>query len=538
LDQTGSPVAAGATLDAVPQGESLDGRPPTELIAMAAGLLATAQLEQAGAIALHAVALAPLDVCVLAGASFIIAQSGDHATSAKLCERALAITPDDASLRLHFAAVLLELQDIRRARQQVEAHLALAPESALGWRNLSSALCAAGEFDQALEACARAVQYEPRNIEFRIHRASVLNHIGRGADALVDLHFAEREADANPLVARIQSIVFDTVGDADAALRYAEKASRLAPDNLDYRQYHEDLKLRFGEVLESADKWRALAAERREAAAYRTERRQYELRRWLAAIRMQGRIIFALLIRETRTRFGETRLGYFWAIVEPSSHLALIAAVFSFITKGVAPIGESLIVYYFTGVLPYLLFGNTIIHVQESIESNKTLLEIPVISHVDVLIARGLLELVTQATVAVIMLSVFLCFDLPAIPDDIPKCMLALTCIWLLAFGVGVCNCVILHFIKSWDVIFATVVRSLYFTSGVFISPMQLPDWVRDILVWNPLFQGIDWFRTGFYSTYDPDWLNRPYMVVCAIGTLLIGFGAERALRRKLSVHD
>ncbi len=63
----------------------------------------------------------------------------------------------------------------------------------------------------------------------------------------------------------------------------------------------------------------------------------------------------------------------------------------------------------------------------------------------------------------------------------------------------------------------------------------MMPGWARDLLAWNPVLQAIDWFRAGFFASYQPHWLNRSYLAALAILALLVGFGLERALRRKLS---
>lgn len=36
----------------------------------------------------------------------------------------------------------------------------------------------------------------------------------------------------------------------------------------------------------------------------------------------------ALFLREIRTRFGKFRLGYLWAILEPSAHLLILLGIF------------------------------------------------------------------------------------------------------------------------------------------------------------------------------------------------------------------
>ncbi len=45
----------------------------------------------------------------------------------------------------------------------------------------------------------------------------------------------------------------------------------------------------------------------------------------------------ALFLREIRTRFGKFRLGYLWAILEPSAHLLILLKI----KKGIRPLSKN-----------------------------------------------------------------------------------------------------------------------------------------------------------------------------------------------------
>lgn len=518
-----------------------DVRNAPALITVAEQFLKAHYDDQAATIARRAVEVAPDDVRVLRGASGILAGMREHHFCSTLCERAVQLMPSNAELRLHFAVILLELRENHRAIDQLEAHLTFEPNSAMGWRNMSSALCNVGEFTRGLGAIDKAVEIDPYNVEFRIHRAGLHNHLGMVGQALADLRYAEGEAPDNATVRWLTSVVLENAGEADGALTNAQIAHEMAPHNLEYRAHYERILERFGRIQDTLDRLDASSRMRQEQlkrfSLPRLPRRQTMHAPWLQAIIHQSRIIFALLLREMKTRFGETQLGYAWALVEPISHLALLAVVFTAMNRGQPPIGESLLVYYFTGVLPYLTFSNTIMHVQFGIEANRNLLQIPMVTNVDVFFARGLLEFMTQLAVAAIMLTIFYIAGLPSVPNQVELCLAAMFFVWTFAFGIGICNAVMIHFFKSWDHLFANVVRALYFTSGIFYSPIDMPDWIRDILVWNPLLQGVDWFRSAFYSIYEPNWLDRGYLVMWACAMLMLGLGMERSLRRKLTVQ-
>ena len=73
----------------------------------------------------------------------------------------------------------------------------------------------------------------------------------------------------------------------------------------------------------------------------------------------QGRVIHALIIRETRTRFGDSKLGYGWALLEPILHITMLSLVFAVLMRGRPPIGDEFFIFYFTGIIPYHMFVHT-----------------------------------------------------------------------------------------------------------------------------------------------------------------------------------
>jgi ABC-type polysaccharide/polyol phosphate export permease len=74
---------------------------------------------------------------------------------------------------------------------------------------------------------------------------------------------------------------------------------------------------------------------------------------FLDGLRCQWRVLSALIVRETRTRFGESRLGYGWALIEPILHIALLWAMFALLMHGQPPIGGNFFVFYYTGLIRY-----------------------------------------------------------------------------------------------------------------------------------------------------------------------------------------
>jgi capsular polysaccharide transport system permease protein len=170
-----------------------------------------------------------------------------------------------------------------------------------------------------------------------------------------------------------------------------------------------------------------------------------------------------------------------------------------------------------------------------AITGNAPLLQLPLVTTFDVILARGVLEVVTDVIVAVLLLVGFAAAGLQAMPADLSIPCIALIITASLGFGIGFINAVVTVFARSRDRIYAHIVRTLYFCSGIFYVPGMMPEWVRELLGWNPLLHAIDWFRSGFFETYQPHWLDRRYLLLFAISTVLVGLAVHSALRRKLS---
>jgi capsular polysaccharide transport system permease protein len=171
-----------------------------------------------------------------------------------------------------------------------------------------------------------------------------------------------------------------------------------------------------------------------------------------------------------------------------------------------------------------------------AIVGNAPLLQIPLVTNFDVIAARGLLEIATDIVVAVLLLIGFGAIGIDAQPDDLWGPSIALLVTAALGCGVGYINAVMTVFFRSWEKVFSQLTRLLYFISGIFYVPAMMPDWARDVLAWNPLLHSVDWFRAGFFSSYQPHWLDRSYLVMLAILSLMTGFALERGLRRRLVV--
>jgi ABC-type polysaccharide/polyol phosphate export permease/Flp pilus assembly protein TadD len=529
-------------------------------------------------------------------ASGAFAAIGDAGRALAFAAEASDLAPENFAFALHAGCLLLDAERVEEAVLYLARAVAIQPGNPQALRALSAAGLSLDRPDEALRLALQAAALAPADGAMTAHAAELLLRGGRTDDALALLATATAHGPGDATLWRLISAGTSQLDDTGAALAAIDRALTLAPQNAEYHLHRAHLLCRQGDFAAAAEavnqaalidpgsqtagraRLDLLLADGRltEATAaggellrafpedeetseavlrvlnrrldtidgdyvVMTDRRQRLPRPALAEpgflkrLKGQARVIHALIIRETRTRFGDSRLGYGWALIEPILHILLLSAVFSLLMRGNPPIGTHFFVFYFTGLVPYHVFVHTSTSMMHGVTSNGSLLQLPPVRPFDVILARGLLEFATDLVVAAMLLAGFAAIGIPALPDDLWAVAAALIATALVGCGVGYVNAVLQTLFRSWDKLWNNVTRLLYFFSGIFYVPGMMPDWARDILAWNPLLHAIDWCRAGFFATYHPHWLDRRYLLAVAVLALLAGLSLERGLRRRLS---
>ncbi len=246
---------------------------------------------------------------------------------------------------------------------------------------------------------------------------------------------------------------------------------------------------------------------------------------------LQARVIASLALRETRATFGASAFGYVWAIITPTASVALLVFLFSIIDRQ-PPFGSSLALFFATGILTLQFFTELSSKLMTVFDANRALLTYPIIKDVDTLIARALLIAATYAVIMAIFFGALIALGLAPWPAHPGNLVLAFLATALLGLGLGTLNAVIMSLWDTWAQIEKVLTRPLFFVSGIFYVPSQLPPQARDLLVWNPVLHVVEWVRHGIYPNYHSTVLNPWYPVAVGAGLLLLGLAGERLFRR------
>ncbi len=250
----------------------------------------------------------------------------------------------------------------------------------------------------------------------------------------------------------------------------------------------------------------------------------------------QLRVIHAVALRETRTRFGANQLGYVWALLEPLFWIGTFAGLFYLVGRN-PPGGMAVVPFLATGVVAYDLVIKTSERGSQAINGNKALLFYPQVQTLDLILARGLLEMATFVTIFALIIAGW-AFTVPRFRiDDLLTIMNGLGLAGLLGMGLGLVFCSMNVLTPTVDRIRGPLFRPLFWISGLFFTAESLPSsTIREMALYNPILHCVEMVRSGFFPSYDSRYAEPGYVGLWIVTLFFIGLTLERKVRHKVQL--
>ncbi|SCB50950.1 ABC transporter permease [Rhizobium lusitanum] len=255
--------------------------------------------------------------------------------------------------------------------------------------------------------------------------------------------------------------------------------------------------------------------------------------RFSYAIQQKMNVMNAVMLRDMRTRFFNHGLGFLVQSLWPLSHMIVLLTLYNFAGRS-APFGDSLNVFFATGLVPTLSFMYISRFMSLSVVLNKPMLSFPAVTVTDILFARALLEIIAGALTLLLIIIVLWCTGANPTPVDPAQAVLCYLSTVLLAVGVGTLAGVLVMMFELFVTVYALLCILFYISSGTLFVANQLPSSLAVPLSYSPLIQSVEWMRTAYFENYSDSLVNRGYLVIFGLTCLLLGLGLERLFRRRI----
>ncbi len=249
---------------------------------------------------------------------------------------------------------------------------------------------------------------------------------------------------------------------------------------------------------------------------------------------IQGRVIYALFMREVLTRYGRHNIGFLWLFVEPMLFTTGVTILWT-LTKAAHGSSLPIVAFALTGYSSVLLWRNMPSRCIGAIGPNLSLMYHRNVKAIDVFLARLLLE-AGGATVSFVTLSLFYIYiGWLEPPDDV----LLVAAGWLLLAWFGASLAMLLGALAEKselvDRFWHPVSYITFPLSGAAFMVSALPSSVQKYALYVPMVNGVEIVREGYFGDKVRAIYDLPYLIGCCIILTLFALAQVTVLSREIT---
>jgi capsular polysaccharide transport system permease protein len=254
----------------------------------------------------------------------------------------------------------------------------------------------------------------------------------------------------------------------------------------------------------------------------------------LESLRIQVRVIGALLLREILTRYGRKNIGFLWLFIDPMIFTSMIAVFWS-ITRAHQFTSLSLLAFAVTGYSSVHLWRTMPSLCLSAQEPNSTLLYHKQVRPMDFYLTRIILE-GAGATIALVFL-ILLLAGTRLMPWPVDSLKLVGGWLMLAWFGaaLGLFVGALGERIEIIPKIWTPISYLLFPFSGAVYLLYQLPPQAREVLLWLPMVHGVEYMREGYFGPVVPFFYDLSYVTVFNLCLTLLGLSQVRYVSRNIT---
>ena len=263
----------------------------------------------------------------------------------------------------------------------------------------------------------------------------------------------------------------------------------------------------------------------------------------LRSLRIQLRVIGALLMREILTRYGRHNVGFLWVFFEPMMFTLGITGLWT-ATKATHGSNVPITAFAVTGYSSVLLRRNAVgrcalaivpnqsllyhRNVRVAIVPNQSLLYHRNVRVLDLFTSRVLLE-VAGASVSFFFLSLlFISIGMMKPPVDITLIIFGWIYLALLGTGLGFAVGALSERSETVERVWHTIAYLMFPLSGAVFMVEWLPPAFQKIVLYIPMVHGVEMLRSGYFGPVVKAHYSIPYMIVSDLVLLLVGLTLVR----------
>lgn len=251
---------------------------------------------------------------------------------------------------------------------------------------------------------------------------------------------------------------------------------------------------------------------------------------FVAGLKIQARVLGALVMREMLTRYGRENIGFLWLILEPMILTLGVMTMWTLLKH--ESHGLVLVAFVLSGYMPLTLWRHVTSYSVSCLRQNLPLMYHRQIRLPDALISRALLE-VGGITVALVVVYTIVRISGFMEPYENIGLILAgwLFMAWF-AFAVGLIFAAASERFEFVEKLVQPMQYLMLPISGMFFMVAWLPSGAQKLALYVPLVHCFELFRAGVFGDSLKTYYDISYLFKCCLFTTAAGLYLVNLARR------
>lgn len=244
-------------------------------------------------------------------------------------------------------------------------------------------------------------------------------------------------------------------------------------------------------------------------------------------------VIKELTGREIKRKYARSKLGIVWSVLNPLLNMIVMSLVFSYMFSRSI---DKFPVYYLIGQTVYGLFSEATRSAMTAIADNKTLIVRTKIPKQTFILSRVYTAFVNFLYTLIPLVGILIFFKVHIgwkailiIPDII--------LLMMFSTGVGYILAVMYVFFADIKHFYGIILTILMYMSAIFYPANSLPDFMKVVVSYNPVYLGIDIARNVIQYNLFPYYTEWVKLGIYAITALVVGMVLYRKKENQIMIE-
>lgn len=239
-------------------------------------------------------------------------------------------------------------------------------------------------------------------------------------------------------------------------------------------------------------------------------------------------LLYLLSLKELRTRYRKSMLGWTWSLLNPLSQMVIFSVVFLYIFLRQPPVGdpsglEVYPLYFLAGLLPFQFFSISVSAAIGSVQEGASLIKKVAFPHEHLALSIIIAQFVTLLIEVAVLSVAYLIFGQMVLPWLVPWFVL-MVLVAVFTTGVALMLSAANVFFHDINYLWGIVAQVLFYTSPIIFVTEEIPyPWLRAITNLGPTGSFVRASQEILYDGHWPSLARWGQVAVYATVSFVIG---------------